>query len=415
MAVRGKHHDVVIVGAGIAGAALAAALARAGLGILLLEASESYVDRVRGEAIVPWGLAEAQCLGLLETLLATGGHYVGKLVGYDEVGPPEAAEAGAADLSTFIPGIPGLLTITHPEHCQALFEAAAAAGASVRRGVRVERVETGSAPQVTFQDPDGEQTVSARIIIGADGRPSAMREAFGIGLDLLPPRNLLAGLLVADAPDWDNRVCCLGTEADLCFSVFPMADGRARIYGWSSIERRNRLAGPTATADFLAGFDLGCCPNSRAIAGARAAGPLRTFLNNESHADRPFVDGAVLIGDAAGWTDPLIGCGLSGAYRDARVVSDILLASDDWSCSALEAYAEERRERQRRLRFISGLMTDLFCTFGDFGRDRRRQFVERQASEPDVVAHLIGNLAGPETQPAEVFTAEHRAFVLGEI
>ena len=55
--------DVVIVGAGIGGSALAKALADDGLDVLVLEQSEVYEDRVRGESMVPWGVAEARDVG----------------------------------------------------------------------------------------------------------------------------------------------------------------------------------------------------------------------------------------------------------------------------------------------------------------------------------------------------------------
>ena len=38
----------------------------------------------------------------------------------------------------------------------------------------------------------------------------------------------------------------------------------------------------------------------------------------------PFVPGVVLIGDAAGHDDPIIGQGLSIAYRDVRIVRDLM-------------------------------------------------------------------------------------------
>ena len=51
--------DVVIVGGGIAGSALALVLARRGLEVTVLEQQTEYRDRVRGEVLVPWGVAEA--------------------------------------------------------------------------------------------------------------------------------------------------------------------------------------------------------------------------------------------------------------------------------------------------------------------------------------------------------------------
>jgi 2-polyprenyl-6-methoxyphenol hydroxylase-like FAD-dependent oxidoreductase len=110
----------------------------------------------------------------------------------------------------------------------------------------------------------------------------------------------------------------------------------------------------------------------------------------------------------------LSGCGLSSAYRDARVVSGILLASDDWSPAAFAPYAGERNERLRRLRFITEIESALTCDFEERGRTRRRQFFERLPLEPEIASHLIANLAGPEVVPADRYTAAHRAYVLGE-
>ena len=54
--------DVVVVGAGIGGSALATALAGDGLQVRVLEQTVEYEDRVRGESMMPWGVAEARAL-----------------------------------------------------------------------------------------------------------------------------------------------------------------------------------------------------------------------------------------------------------------------------------------------------------------------------------------------------------------
>ena len=53
-------YDVVIAGAGIGGSALATVLARAGRSVLVLEKKTAYRDRVRGEWMAPWGVAEGR-------------------------------------------------------------------------------------------------------------------------------------------------------------------------------------------------------------------------------------------------------------------------------------------------------------------------------------------------------------------
>ena len=69
-----KNPDVVVVGAGIAGASIAAVLARGGLEVLLLERQRAYRDRVRGEYMAPWGVLEARAVAL-ETVIR-GAHAV---------------------------------------------------------------------------------------------------------------------------------------------------------------------------------------------------------------------------------------------------------------------------------------------------------------------------------------------------
>ena len=57
--------DVVTIGGGVGGAALATAVARTGRAVLVLERETNFKDRVRGENILPWGVAAARRLGIL--------------------------------------------------------------------------------------------------------------------------------------------------------------------------------------------------------------------------------------------------------------------------------------------------------------------------------------------------------------
>ena len=132
-----QTYDLVIVGGGIGGSALATVMAQAGKSVLLLEQSEVYQDRVRGEWIAPWGVAEVQRLGLYELLMQAGGHHITRHVTYDEAVEPAVAEASSLPLSLFKPGVPGPLCLRHPVHCQTLFDAAAKAGAVALRDVNL--------------------------------------------------------------------------------------------------------------------------------------------------------------------------------------------------------------------------------------------------------------------------------------
>src|SRR3990167_2841409 len=169
-------YDLIIVGGGIGGSALAAVMARAGRAVLLLEQSEAYEDRVRGEWIAPWGVDEVRRLGLYDLLVGAGGHHLTRHITYDEHVAPAEAEAHVLPLGFFREGVPGPLCLGHPHHCQTLFDAAGAAGAETLRGVRVTEITTGSSPSVTFGVGGETRRAEARLIVGADGRTSQVRE-----------------------------------------------------------------------------------------------------------------------------------------------------------------------------------------------------------------------------------------------
>src|SRR5258708_3459395 len=115
-----KNTDIAIVGGGIAGLSLAGALTRAGHAGTVLQASLEYEDRVRGEGMVPWGVAEAKELGVLDTLLGAGARVTSTWVHYDALVPADVSLANAIPVGMMIPDIPGSLNLRHPEACGAL-------------------------------------------------------------------------------------------------------------------------------------------------------------------------------------------------------------------------------------------------------------------------------------------------------
>ncbi len=407
-------YDLIIIGGGIGGSALATVMARAGASVLLLERTEVYEDHVRGEWIAPWGVLEVKRVGLYDTLMGAGGHHLTRHVTYDETLPPEAAEQSPLPLGIFAEGVPGPLCLGHPRHCQVLFDAARAAGADALRGVDVETLEFGASPRVVFTAGGERIEASARLIVGADGRASRVREEAGIHLHQDKPHHWFAGLLVEGANDWSEDVQAIGTEEDFAFLAFPQGDGRVRVYGGYALDQARRFHGPDGARRFLDAFAMRCSPKNRDLVAGRPAGPLMSYINADSWTDEPFAPGVALVGDAAGWNDPIIGLGLSITYRDVRIVSDLLKSAQDWSAPGLFApYAEERAERMRRLRFTAKLQAALDMEFGQAARERRHSLFERSAEDQSLRAHMFAVMAGPESLPPEVFTEAHRDKVLG--
>ena len=405
-------YDLVIVGGGIGGSALATVMARAGRSVLLLEKSAQYEDRVRGEWIAPWGVTETKRLGLYDLLMSAGGHHIAEHVTYDESLAPADCEAAPLPLGIFAADVPGPLCLGHPHHCQTLFDAAAAAGAETLRPVIVEKITLGANPSVTYTHNDRQHTAHARLVVGAEGRQSEVRAAAGIPLHQDKPHHWFAGLLVENVPGIDPKRQTIGTEGNFGFLTFPQGGGKVRVYGGYALEEKGRFHGEDGAQRFLEAFRMACAPQNAALAAGTPAGPLFSYFNNDSWTDEPFAEGCVLIGDAAGWNDPINGLGLSITYRDLRMVSDILKETPAGQQPNFASYAEERAERMRRLRFAGQIQAALDMEFGEAARQRRRRHFERAAGDPTLRLHSLAVMAGPEVAPPETFTEAHRARVL---
>jgi 2-polyprenyl-6-methoxyphenol hydroxylase-like FAD-dependent oxidoreductase len=401
--------DVVVVGAGIAGGALGSRLARAGLSVLILERTTEYVDRVRGEWMAPWGVADAIANGVHDALVAAGAGLNSRYIPYDEVTTPAEAEAATASIANLLPGVAGALTLGHPVACRALDELAARDGATVLHGVEVGEVVAGASPAVTYIADGETHTTTCRLVVGADGRESVVRRSLGVELERTEPRCHMGGLLIEGLRDWPMNDFLIGTEGDRILLAFPQIDGRARLYLGFRSDDKGRLAGSDKTAAFLRDFDCTMIPDSERFSGATPAGPCAAFPMFDSWTDTPAAQGAVLIGDAAGFSNPLIGQGLSVAMRDVRLVGDALIGSDDWSTETFAPYASERAERMRRLRVAVEIFTDARMPLGRDGLDeRRRRMALCGGEDAELFMTQAIAMVGPELMPANAFEPEVR-------
>lgn len=182
-------------------------------------------------------------------------------------------------------------------------------------------------------------------VIGADGRSSSVRRQAGITLEVDPPAHLVAGMLVDGIDGTDEDVDLAAREGDLLFLCFPQGEGRARLYFCFPNGQRRRFTGPEASTRFLAACKLGCLRASERWSDSRPAGPCATFPASDARASTPVAEGVVLIGDAAGYENPLLGQGLAMALRDVRDVTVALAQSENWDVATFAQYAEARARR----------------------------------------------------------------------
>ena len=394
-----QQPDVAIVGAGIAGGALATTLARQGLEVLVLEQQIEYHDRVRGETMFPWGVAELLALELDDLLLDAGGGYATALVLGDELAPTDPLRIPLSDV---LPGVPGQLNVGHPQACAALAAGAVGAGARLVRGVRDVVVTPGAQPRLSYTADGKAEEVVPRLVVGADGRASATRKACGLELNESEARVMLAGFLLGNVTRWPEGTNCMTIEGRWFVLGFPRPGNLLRLYAAYSVAAKGAFTGTSKVDEFMAVMGgLQTLPGADTLAGAAPAGPLGAFPMTHTWIDEPFVPGVVLAGDAAGWSDPTNGQGLSVAMRDVRILTEIL-SSDP--ARDLRPYAEERRERMRRLRIALEVTVALRCDFTERGRARRAAFNEALGTDPRFLAAAMAPVTGPAAAPPEAMT-----------
>lgn len=377
--------DLVVVGGGLGGAALAFAMARSGAHVRVVERETVFRDRVRGEGITPWGVAEARALGIYERLRDACG--LEMALWSAAIGPLRTER----DLVKTTPQQAPILDFSHPRMQEELLAAAAEAGAEVWRGASVTAVQPGAVPRVTVERDGTTTELSARLVVGADGRGSRVRAWAGFTVERDPPRLFVGGVLLEGTRVPNDRMSLFqGVGRTTIF--YPQRDDRVRAY---AVYHRDLLATRlTGDGDLprlveiatLAGMPAGW------LEGCRAAGPLATFEGADAWVEHPYRDGVVLVGDAAATSDPSWGQGLALTLRDVRTLRDALLRTSDWDAAG-HAYAAEHDAYYATVHAIEDWQTRLFMEV-DAAADARRQralplLMEDPTRMPDVL------LSGP--------------------
>jgi 2-polyprenyl-6-methoxyphenol hydroxylase-like FAD-dependent oxidoreductase len=366
-------YDVITVGGGLGGAALAKVLATKGLRVLVTERERQFKDRIRGEVMWPWGVAEARTLGLYDRLLESCAH---ELPFVDLSGFP------LRDLRTTTPQKLPSLTFYHPAMQEIVLASASSAGAEVRRGAVPHEVKPGYPPVATIEEGNSRRELTARMIVCADGKSSMGRTWGGFSAKRGKQRLFGAGLMFEDMRVADDTgVFLINPELRQIAYLFPEGSGRVRAYLVYALENVARIQGETDVPRFIAESIRVGIPEQH-FAGARALAPLASFDMTEHWVDHPYRDGFALIGDAAGATDPTWGQGLSLTLRDVRVLADSLLGSDDWDAAG-HAYASARDAYFDASMKTGGWQFDLFFDVGPEAEARRARALPLLAREPD--------------------------------
>jgi 2-polyprenyl-6-methoxyphenol hydroxylase-like FAD-dependent oxidoreductase len=388
-------YDVAIAGGGLGGAALAKSLAERGAKVLVIEHERQFKDRVRGEIVVPWGYAEAHALGVAGCLGDADGNELRWMDVYavtERMVHREVAPTTPQQLPC--------LAFYHPAMQESLLGAAAAAGATVRRGAAVREVQPGTAPALVVEENGRTETIAARLVVGAEGRSSVVRSSAHFPVLHDPEDMMIAGVLFENVPaveDTGELIYHFGLGQFV--GVFPQGGGRVRMYLSYHAGTQARFQGHADLARFIEG-----CQNTGAnpayFKDARPIGPLATFNAAHTWVEHPYRDGVALLGDAAASSDPSWGQGLSLTLRDARVLRDHLLSSTDWDAAG-HAYAAEHDGYANRLHTFNQWFGEFYLATGPDADARRARALPLIAEDPSRQPDSV--FAGPD-MPADADT-----------
>lgn len=373
--------DVVIVGAGIAGATLALGLAQGGLHCILVDsvpfeamAAPSYDGRASAISFAAWrqwrALGAAPVLDphaqRIEQILVTDGRRPGAAAGRPSASWLRFDSEEIADRTHGEP----LGYMIENRHIRAgLAQTVLASPVQVVAPVQVTRVSQ-EAGVARVDLADG-RSLRASLVVGADGRGSKVRQDAGIGTVGWDYGD--TGVVATLKVEHDHRgVAYEHFLPSGPFAILPLTDQRANLVWTEKTARGAALmkADPEAFEAHLK-RRFGPFLGKVEIGVPRFAYPLGLQLAERLTAPR-----IALLGDAAHCVHPIAGQGLNMGLKDAAVLAQSLieaarLGEDVGAESVLARYARWRRVDNLGVALATDAFTRLFATDNPFIRAAR--------------------------------------------
>lgn len=320
--------DAIVVGGGPAGSAAAALLAADGRRVLVIDRARFPRRKPCAECINPAGVDALRRLGVLDRVMAADPARVD--------GWRIASDGGPSFLGRFSGGVHGI-ALPRETLDAILLDHARAAGAGVRTGIKVTDLLRDEDGRVRGVVAGGEE-IAGRIVIGADGLRSVVLRRLGLLARAPRLRKLALTAHVRGLPEMDGcgQVRARGRG---CVGIAEVGGGVANVTVVVPAEQAHEVGGH-ADAYFDAALrECGFLDAAR-VDDVLATGPFDCPVR------RAVADGALLVGDAAGYYDPFTGQGIYRALRGAELAAETVgaaLRADDTSAAALMPYERARR------------------------------------------------------------------------
>lgn len=333
--------DVVIAGAGPAGATAALVLARAGVKVLLLDRARFPRSKLCGDTLNPGTLGLLRRLGLAS---ATSGAL--PLEGMRLTGP------GGVSVEARYPGGLHGVALTRCELDHRMLAAAVQAGAAFEERVTITGplVDGHRDPRITGVEvrrhDGGRHRVPGAVTIAADGGASRLAAALGLSARPPAPRRWAIGA-------YYDGVAGLGPLGEMhvrarhYIGIAPLPGGRANAILVLPLAAARERGHPLPD---LLHHAIQCDPllaprftDARQVAPPVILGPLAIDIR------RAAPPGLLLAGDAAGFIDPMTGDGMRFAIEGGELAARAAIAALEHGWNGVEqGLARDRRRAFRR-------------------------------------------------------------------
>ncbi|MEK6642132.1 MAG: FAD-dependent monooxygenase [Nitrospirota bacterium] len=393
-----EETDVAVVGAGGGGAVLALALAKQGIRTVVLDQATGPPKGLRGEILRPNRQRVLDRLGVLQSLPADATRSV-RLFHFCRAGGTRLCSIDYGDLPP--PYNRAIVTLPNVAHHAIVAAVQQDTSVTLRYGTSFTGLirEGNQVVGVSTQGPDGTHTVRAKIVVGADGAFSKVREALKIPADLyLYLDGYLIAILESDEPVSESFYY-VGHRTIL--GIFPATGNKAYLFymipkdSMEAVKQQGIPALQQIWSQIAPQFSrLFRCLNDWGQTAYMPTGRIRT--------PTWVADGAVLIGDAAHAMNPHASQGRMQAMVDAMALADLLpscLNDRNYSAERLKEFERARRPQVTMLQQLADQQVFYWNTKNPvvaFLRGRVFQTLDRNAR---LRYQVLSTTAGLRTMP----------------
>ncbi len=353
--------DVIVCGGGPGGSTAATFLARAGLSVLVFE-RERFPRFHVGESLLPWNVPLFERLGVLEALRASGAQ-VKRGARFVHRGTQRRRAVRFAD------GLdrdhPSAFQVKRADFDQLLLDHARRSGAVVFEAARVEEVafdDRGRATgvRVRLAGEAGTRDVAAKAVVDATGRDALLARRAGARVKdpLLDRAAAFAHFdRMRREPGEAGGDIAIVTTPDGWWWAIPFGDGTASV---GIVMPSARWAARNGSVEARYQEAIAETPEvGELLAGATRTTEVHAIADYSYRARNIAGDGYCLVGDAAGFLDPVFSTGVLLAMRSAELAALAIVAAlrDKGRVDARDfaGYARVYRGAvDRYLRFVHG-------------------------------------------------------------